>query len=106
MHKVAGFFHSHALSSDEGGDRLYALHFEAASRQKELMCYLAIKAVPLRVSSSLICLSLCFSHGHHHGFQPLEQRNLSPVHVKSRGRVLGMEPREQTLVRQGERMVF
>lgn len=49
-------------------------------------------------------LSLRFSPGHHHGFQPLEQRNLSPLHVKSTGEgcwVWG--PREPTLVKQAGR---
>lgn len=45
---------STALSSDEGGDRLYTLHFEAALRRKELMRYHAIEVLS---SQSLTALS-------------------------------------------------
>lgn len=93
------------MSSDEGGDRVYTLHFEAALRRKELMRYHAIK-VPS--SQSLAALSLfCALVMVITMVSSLLSREICLLFVSRAGEgVLGVRPGEQTLVKQGEIVVF
>lgn len=101
MHKVTGFFHSDVVFSAESGDSTFST-LKLPRNRRNWWATLQSKFLPLSLYQPPPPLR--FSPGHHHGFQPLEQRNLSPLHVKSTGEgcwVWG--PREPTLVKQGGR---
>lgn len=94
------------MSSDEGGDRVHTLHFEAALRRKELMCCHAIK-VPSSQSLAALSLLLCASVMVITMVSSLLSREICLLFVSRAGEgVLGVRSGEQTLVKQGEIVVF